>query len=754
MQDRNFRKCKTLLGFFSKDESRVMPEDYHDQITGCIENIVFTSEDTGFTVANLKEPRKKDLTSIVGVMPTIQPGETLFCEGIWKHHARHGKQFEVISYRQTAPQDLLGIQKYLESGFIKGIGPAYAKKIVDTFGLDTLKVIDETPHRLTEIEGIGPKRVELIEECWQDQKAIRGVMIFLQGHHIGPSLAQKIYKLYGDESIAKVQENPYALAKKIFGVGFKTADTIAKNLGFAPSSPHRIDAGIEYLLWEVSGEGHTCLPHEELLTQASALLELDSSLIEERLDALVLSESLVRTHLDQTLFYWVKPLYLAEIGIARELERLVTSKCSLRSIDATKALDWMEEKMGLKLAAQQKLAASLSLEEKVHVITGGPGTGKSTITKGILRITEKLTNNILLAAPTGRAAKRMSEITRKKAFTIHSLLEFDYNHGGFKKDRDNPLVCDLLLIDEASMIDTQLMYALLKAIPSHARVIFIGDVDQLPSVGAGNILKDLILSERLVVTELSQIFRQAAGSKIITNAHKINKGYFPDISNPEGTDFVFIEAEDPSEIQAKILHLIQTELPENYHFNSIDDIQVLSPMRKGGVGIENLNHLLQSHLNPSKTPLFKMGKTFHVHDKVMQLKNNYDKKVFNGDVGRILSIAQAEQEVVVDFDGQSVAYDFSELDELALAYAVSIHKYQGSECPCVIIPIHISHFKLLYRNLVYTGITRGKKLVILIGTKKALFIAIKNDEVKKRFTGLKSFLMQTLCARLPADVSS
>jgi len=724
-----------------------MTEEYHDQITGCVEHIVFSSEETGFTVASLKEPRKKELTSIVGILPTIQPGETLFCEGTWKHHARHGKQFEILSYKQTAPKDVLGIQKYLESGLIKGIGPAYAKRIVDKFGTATLEIIDEDPYRLTEIEGIGEKRIEQIKQCWHDQKSIRNVMVFLQGHQIGPSLAQKIYKLYGDESIAKIQENPYGLAKKIFGVGFKTADTIAKNLGFALTSPHRIDAGIEYLLWEVSNEGHTCLPKEELLKQTSALLEVDSALIEERLDTLVMHERLVTTSLEEEVFYWVRPLYLAEIGIARELERLLTAKCSIRDMDTSKAIEWMEEKMGLRLASQQKAAALLSLEEKFHVITGGPGTGKSTITKGILRITEKLTNSILLAAPTGRAAKRMSEITRRKAFTIHSLLEFDYQHGGFKKDKDNPLVCDLLIVDEASMIDTQLMYALLKAIPSPARVIFLGDVDQLPSVGPGNILKDVISSQRVLVTELSQIFRQAAGSKIITNAHRINKGYFPDISNPEGTDFIFIEAEEPHDIQAKILHLIQQELPAKYHFDSINDIQVLSPMRKGGVGIENLNHLLQSHLNPSSSPLFKFGKTFHIHDKVMQLKNNYDKKVFNGDVGRISSIDTNDQKLCVDFDGDLVDYDFSELDELALAYAVSIHKYQGSECPCVIIPIHISHFKLLYRNLIYTGITRGKKLVILLGTKKALFIAVKNDEVKKRFTGLKTFLIQLLTER-------
>lgn len=729
-----------------------MVEDYRDQITGCIDNIVFCSEETGFTVANLKEPRKKELTSIVGIMPTIQPGETLFCEGLWKHHPRHGKQFEVITYKQTAPKDLIGIQKYLESGLIKGIGPIYAKKIVEKFGLDTLRIIDETPARLTEIDGIGTKRVELIEKHWKDQKSVRHVMIFLQGHQISPNLAQKIYKLYGDQSIEKVKENPYALAKKIFGVGFKTADTIAKNLGFLETSPHRIDAGIEFLLWEIGGDGHVCLPREELINQVKTLLEIDPSLIEKRLDILVMEERLIYTTLEEIPFYWVKPLYLAEVGIARELERLATSKCSIRNIDAEKALGWMEEKMGLRLANQQKTAALLSLEQKIHIITGGPGTGKSTITKGILRITEKLTNSILLAAPTGRAAKRMSEITRKKAFTIHSLLEFDYNNGGFNKGKDNPLVCDLIMIDEASMIDTQLMYALLKAIPSHARVIFIGDVDQLPSVGPGNILKDMISSERIMVTELSQIFRQAAGSKIITNAHSINKGYFPDISNPPGSDFIFIEAEEPEDIQKKILHLIQTELPEKYHFNPFDDIQILSPMRKGGIGIENLNHLLQNALNPSTQPLCKMGRTFHLDDKVIQLKNNYDKKVFNGDVGRIASIAMTKQELVVNFDGNMVPYDFSELDELTLAYAVSIHKYQGSECPCVIIPIHTSHYKLLHRNLIYTGITRGKKLVILIGTKKALFIAVKNDEVKKRFTGLKHFLIAILSpSSVPTD---
>ncbi|MBM3191171.1 MAG: ATP-dependent RecD-like DNA helicase [Chlamydiae bacterium] len=721
-----------------------MTEPYHDQITGCVENIVFASEESGFKIANLKEPKKKELTSILGPLPTIQPGETLFCKGIWKHHPKYGKQFEVTSYEQSAPTDILGIQKYLESGLIKGIGPSYAKKIVDKFGINTLKVLDENPEKLSQIPGIGAKRLELIQKHWKEQHAIRHVMIFLQGHHISPNLAQKIYKLYGDESIQRVQENPYALAKKIFGVGFKTADTIAHHLGFEKSSPHRVDAGIEFLLWELSNEGHVCMPHAELLIQAKTLLEVEETLIEQRLEALSLEQQLIALEIDGILTHWVRPLYLKEISIAQQLDRLLSSKCSLREVDLSKAIDWVEEKMHLRLAEEQKHALLESLQRKIHIITGGPGTGKSTITKGILRITEKLTASILLAAPTGRAAKRLGEITHKKAFTIHSLLEFDYTNGGFKKGKDNPLSCDLLIIDEASMIDTYLMSALLQAIPSHARLILIGDVDQLPSVGPGNVLKDLIQSEKIFVTRLTQIFRQAANSKIITNAHRVNQGYFPDISNEPSSDFIFLESEEPEEIQAKILHLVQNELPQKYHFNPLQDIQILSPMKRGGVGIENLNHLLQKNLNPSTQALHKMGRSFHVGDKVIQLKNNYDKNVFNGDVGFIQDIDFEEELVTVDFDENSVLYNFSDLDELTLAYAISIHKYQGSECPCIIMPIHTSHFKLLYRNLLYTGITRGKKLVVLVGTKKALFLAVKNDTILKRFTGLKHFLCQTL----------
>lgn len=723
-----------------------MSDTPEDQISGSIEQIVFAAEDTGFTVAKLKEPRKEELTCIVGTLPSVKPGESVHCQGVWKHHPKFGKQFSVTAFRQTAPKDLLGIQKYLESGMIKGIGPGYAKRIVREFGTETLNIIDKTPERLLEIEGIGEKRIDMIIQHWQDEKAIRDVMIFLQANGIRPSLAKKIYKLYGDESIRKVKENPYALAKKLFGVGFKTADSIAKNLGIPSHSPHRIDAGIEHVLWELSSDGHTCLPESILIENATALLEVERSNIEERLSALFTEDRLKKAYMDEQCepHYWVKPLYLCEIGIARELERLTSNACAIRDIELEKAIVWMQEQMGLRLAKEQKEAATLSLEKKLHIITGGPGTGKSTITKGILRISEKLTSKILLAAPTGRAAKRMSEITNRKASTIHSLLEYDFNHGGFNKSKENQLSCDLIMIDEASMIDTQLMYSLLRAIPDRARVILIGDVDQLPSVGPGNVLKDLIDSNTISVSKLKFIFRQAKGSKIITNSHSINQGYFPDLSNPEGSDFIYLEASEHEEIQSKILHLVKNELPKKYGFDSFYDIQVLSPMKKGGIGTENLNHLLQTQLNPQSHPLYQMGKCFHVHDKVMQLKNNYDKEVFNGDVGIIQSINREDGEVCVVFDGNEVTYDFSELDELTLAYAVSIHKYQGSECPCVILPVHLSHFKLLYRNLLYTGITRGKKLVILIGTKKALAICIKNDEVIKRYTGLQYFLKNSL----------
>jgi exodeoxyribonuclease V alpha subunit len=709
-----------------------------EEIFGYVEGIVYCDEEKGFTVAKLKEPKKKDLTCIVGAMPSIQPGESLLCRGSWKRHSQYGLQFEVSSFEATAPADVMGIQKYLESGMIKGIGPVYAKRIVEAFGIKTLDMIDQNPEALLDVAGLGEKRVEKIKSCWQEQRQVREVMVFLRGHQVSPSLAQKIFRAYGQDSIEKVKSNPYAMAKEIFGIGFKTADQIGHNLGIPHNSAVRIDAGIEHTLWELSNEGHVCYPKLELIRETSNRLGVTEDEINSRIDLLTKQGELVC----ERELVWVKPLYLCEIGIARELARLSKSHASLRQVDNKRAIPWVEEQLKISFAEEQAQAVAATLNDKIHIITGGPGTGKSTITKAILTILSKLTKKILLAAPTGRAAKRMTEITGFTASTIHSLLEMNFEAGGFKRNKQNPLECDLLIIDEASMIDTQLMHHLLKAIPSHTKVVFIGDVDQLPSVGPGNVLKDLIHSNRLPLTQLKTIFRQAAGSRIITNAHLINAGEFPDLSPMQNNDFFFMSKETPEDVLKCIVELVTKRLPKTYRFHRFDEIQVLAPMKKGIIGTENLNLVLQEALNPSPTPLQKMGRQFHLGDKVMQIRNNYQKEVFNGDVGRITAIDFTEQVLEVLFEHKRVSYDFTEMDELVLAYAVSIHKYQGSECPCIVIPVHTSHFKLLHRNLLYTGVTRGKKLVVLVGTKKALAIAVKNDEVKNRYTGLKEAIQE------------
>lgn len=710
-----------------------------DEICGCIEHIVYADPNRGFTVARLQEPKKPSLTVIVGVLPTLQPGETMRCQGHWKHHPQHGLQFEVLSYDAQAPSDLVGMQKYLESGMVKGVGPKFAARIVKQFGLETLRVIDEAPQRLLEVSGIGEKKRDKILQCWQEQKAIRDVIIFLRKYEISPSFAQKIYKTYGPQSIDKVKSNPYALAREVHGIGFKSADRIAKGLGIENTSWMRIEAGIEHVLWELSSSGHVCFPEKELSTVASEILELPVDAILERMEHMVAHKALYR----QQERIWLKPLYFSELGIAKEIARLMQSPCDTRSIEVTKAIEWAQQRLHIQFAPEQKSAIELGLIKKFLIITGGPGTGKSTITRALIAIAEQVTPKILLAAPTGRAAKRLGEITGKTALTIHALLAQDFQKGGFKHCRDNPLKCNLLIIDEASMIDTLLMHHLLKAIPSHARAIFIGDVDQLPSVGPGNVLKDMILSQALAVITLKQIFRQAKHSQIVMNAHRINEGCVPDITNRSKGDFFFLHAEAPEEILATIVGLVKDRLPSRYSFDRFQEIQVLSPMKRGLIGTENLNVALQEALNPSPTPLLRMGRRFHLGDKVMQIRNNYQKEVYNGDVGKILEIDLEEQLLRVLYDGQTVEYEFCELDELVLAYAVSIHKYQGSECPCILIPIHLSHYKLLYRNLLYTGVTRGKRLVILVGSKRALYVAVKNGETSKRFTGLEDRIRDT-----------
>lgn len=719
-----------------------------EQICGQVERLTYYNSENGYTVAQLKIKGQPATTCVTGIMPGIQPGETVRCFGHWKNHLVHGRQFEMDHFRVEAPADIAGIQKYLGSGLIKGIGAAYSGRIVERFGIETLAIIDCQPEKLLEIPGLGAKRLERIKACWHDQRSIRDVMIFLQGHGVSPIFAQKIFKTYRDKSVATVKENPYALAKDIFGIGFKTADTLAQKMGMAQDSPQRLNAGIEYVLVQLAGDGHVCYPVDEFLQEAEKVLEVSRQLLEGQL-AFLRDEG--RLELRDLIFegkkrpfVWLMPLYLAEMGIARELLRLKKGKSRLRSIDVERALAWVQELLQIQFAPNQIKAIASAVSGKLHIITGGPGTGKSTITHAILSITSKLTEKISLAAPTGRAAKRMSEITGRNASTIHSLLEFDFSTMGFKRNRENPLEADLIIVDEASMIDTYLMNSLLKAVPDTARVIFIGDIHQLPSVGPGNVLKDMISSLGLPVTTLNEIFRQAAGSHIITNAHRINRGIFPQLYNGQDSDFFFMECQENHQVLDTIIKLVSQRLPSRYGFNPSSEIQVLAPMKKGVIGTDNLNQELQKILNPQDSALFRAGFKFQVADKVMQIRNDYKREVFNGDIGFIQEIDPDDQQVIVRFDGREVVYDYSDLNELMLAYAISVHKFQGSECPCIVMPVHTSHFMMLHRNLLYTGITRGKKLVVLVGTKKALAIAVKQDDVMKRHTSLHQTLMELL----------
>lgn len=714
-------------------------------LSGSIEEILFTSEESGFTVAKLKRPREN--VTIVGHFPLLRSGEILTCQGNWKHHPQFGRQFVVTKFELNLPKDLKGIQRYLESGVARGVGPVYAAKIVEAFGSATLEILDKEPDRLKEIDGLGEKRIGRIKESWSEQASIRSVMLFLRTHNIGLSLAQKIYRRYKDQAIEIIRQNPYQLARDIPGIGFKIADQIAQEFAFEKGSSLRIEAGVEYLLTSLSDEGHTCYPKAPFLEICGQFLQAPTDQITSSLEQLIKQERLhtrvLRIEGSDTDYLWSKKLFNIEQAISWELERLRRHPCSIRKIDDARALEWLQQKMNLQFAPEQSKAICLSLQEKIHIITGGPGTGKSTITKAILQLTEQLSSQIILAAPTGRAAKRLSEITRRKALTIHALLEMDFQNKGFKRCKENPLQADLIIIDEASMIDTYLMLSLLKAIPSHARLILIGDVDQLPSVGPGSILNDCIHSTTLATTRLKRIFRQGRGSKIVLNAHRINRGFFPDLSFDEKSDFHYIPAESPEDILRHLLLQLTTELPKT-GWRIFEDVQVLAPMKRGLVGIEHLNHLLQEKLNPSTRSISRMGRSFKIGDKALQIRNNYQKMVFNGDIGRIIDICDEEEELIVQFDEKEAVYSFLELDELVLGYAVSIHKYQGSESPIILLPLHTSHFKLLMRNLLYTGITRGRKKVILIGSKRAIAMAVKNAEIQKRHTGLLHFLQETL----------
>ncbi len=714
------------------------------ELQGQIERITFCNEENGFTVAQLKVRGQRQPVTIVGHLVSPKPGERLRLRGEWNLHPKYGEQFKFTDYETLFPATVAGIEKYLGSGFIKGIGPVMAQRIVKHFGLETFEVIDGQSERLTEVEGIGPKRLEMIRRAWEEQKQIREVMLFLQSHGLSTAFAPKIFKTYGSQAIQVMQENPFQLARDIYGIGFVTADRIAAKLGFDQDHPARLEAGLLYTLQQLSNDGHVYYPVGPLLDKSQELLQVDQEKLTAALSRLSFRQEVIVEDPrepdagPENRAVYLTPFYVAETGAAKRLRTLLQAQQNLPFVDPAKALEWVQQRLDLTLAPQQAEAVLMSLRQKVLIITGGPGTGKTTIINAILKIWERLGKNILLAAPTGRAAKRMSEVTGQEAKTIHRLLEYSQQKGGFQVSEDRTLPCDLLIIDEASMVDILLLHHLLKGVARGTTLILVGDANQLPSVGPGNVFHDLIAAGRIPVVRLTEIFRQARESLIVVNAHRINRGEMPLWKpGPENlADFYFLEQDDPQEVLRLILELVRERIPKRFGFDSVNDIQVLTPMHRGIVGAATLNHTLQQELNPAPDGLNRHGRVFKVNDKVMQIKNNYDKEVFNGDIGRIVKIDQELQEVLISFDQRLVLYDFSELDEIILAYAISVHKSQGSEYPAVVLPLVTQHFLLLQRNLIYTAVTRGKKLVVLVGSKRALAIGIKNDRTTKRLTQL------------------
>jgi exodeoxyribonuclease V alpha subunit len=715
-----------------------------DAIYGILERITFHNEENDFVVARVKEKGKKDLTTVVGGLSGINPGESLRLSGKWVNNSKYGRQFQVEKFETVVPATVNGIEKYLGSGLIKGIGPVMARRIVKMFGLDTLEVIEQRPGELSRIEGIGEKRIAMITKAWEEQKEIKEIMVFLQGYGVSASYSAKIFKKYGRASIKAVRENPYRLAADIRGIGFATADRIAQNMGIDPHSVMRAEEGIIHVLNELTGEGHVYYPRGKLLEQAAEMLQINrDAVLEEALAGLIKGRRVIVEEHAQAVY--LMPLHLAEAGLAGRLCTLSEEPLAARPVDTGKAVSWLEDVLGTKLAAKQKKAVDLAARSKVLVITGGPGTGKTTIIKAIINVFRAMKLKILLAAPTGRAAKKMQEATGYEARTIHRLLEYSPQEGGFQRDRDYPLEADVVIVDEASMIDTILMYHLVKAVPPRAGLILVGDINQLPSVGPGSVLRDVITSGRFPVVTLTEIFRQARESRIVTNAHLVNQGKFPNIRRPpagQAADFYFIKEEDPEKALDKILLLCKKNIARRFGYHPVRDIQVLTPMHRGLLGVSMLNERLQEVLNPNAGKTIRGYKRFKYNDKVMQVVNNYQKEVFNGDIGYITAISPEEQEVSINFDGRTVNYDFSETDEIMLAYAVSIHKAQGSEYPAVVVPVMTQHYVLLQRNLIYTAITRGKKLVILVGSKKALAIAVRNNKPGSRYTMLKERLLQ------------
>ena len=714
-----------------------------------VERITYRNADNGYTVLKCRAKDFRDLVTVVGILPELHVGSVLSLSGSWKTDAKYGRQFSAERCEESLPATAYGIEKYLGSGLVKGIGPKYAQRIVQCFGPDTLEIIEENPERLLEVSGIGKRRVELIRRSWAEQKEIRSVMLFLQEHDVSTGHAAKIYKTYGSESLSVVRENPYRLADDIWGIGFRTADTIAQKLGFGRERPVRLRSGLLYTLNRLADEGHCYATREQLIRTGTELLEVDAELLSEALAEMYLTQDVITESLpDGDEAVYLPPFYHAEHGAARRLGEISAAPTALR-IPVRGLSERIRARTGMDYDDVQLQAIRLAVQSKLLILTGGPGTGKTTTTLGIITAFREAGAQILLAAPTGRAAKRLSEATGMEAKTIHRLLEFKPPEG-YQRGAEQPLEGDVLIVDECSMIDIMLMYSLLRAVPDGMTLILVGDVDQLPSVGAGNVLRDCIESDCFPVVRLTRIFRQAQASRIILNAHRINRGQMPDLSNGKQSDFFFIEEAEPETAAQRITELVRTKLP-GYYRVSPGEIQVLTPMQRGVVGAANLNRILQEAVNPDAEGLHRGGLVYRVGDKVMQIRNNYEKEVFNGDIGRIAAADAEMRTLTVLFDGRPVEYDITELDELVLAYATTIHKSQGSEYPIVVMPVLMTHYVMLQRNLLYTGVTRAKKVLVLVGDKKALFLAVRNVTVRTRNTRLRERIRACLpSARMQA----
>ncbi|MFO0864114.1 MAG: ATP-dependent RecD-like DNA helicase [Gemmataceae bacterium] len=710
-----------------------------EKLSGTIERVTFHNPENGFIVLRVKAKGRRELITVVGRSADAAPGELLDAEGIWQADPEHGPQFAAELIRTAAPHTPEGIEKFLGSGLIRGIGPTYAKKIVAVFGARTLQVLDESPTFLKEIRGIGPRRIQQIRESWNRQKAVRSIMVFLQSHGVGTARAVRIHKTYGDRALDIVRADPYRLAEDIWGFGFRSADELAMRLGIDRQSRQRAQAAVRFALDDAVSNGHCGYPEDQLIQAAQQLVGIDAIILREAVDALVHAGSLVRESVGET-WLWLKRLHDAETTVAERLARFMQSP-SVNNVEA--AAVNIEAAVGLKLAPEQSDALREAARSRVFVVTGGPGTGKTTLVRGILEMFRGSGLRCQLAAPTGRAAKRLSESSGQQAKTLHRLLEFD--RGGPKRNDDRPLQLDLLLIDECSMVDVLLMHQTLRPLPNDARLILVGDVDQLPSVGPGTVLADILDSKAIPFVRLTKIFRQAQESGIVRAAHAIRQGELPE-SSPSGKlgDFYFIEADAPTAIADRVIALLCDRIPARFKMDPFRDVQILTPMNRSELGVTQLNETLQSVLNPAQgdEEVARFGIVFRKGDKVLQTANDYQKEVFNGDVGRVAKIDAEEQELHVDFEGRHVVYEFQELDELSLAYAMTIHKSQGSEYPAVIIPLHSQHFMLLQRNLLYTGVTRGKRLVVIVGSKRALEMAVQRQDDRRRFTRLAWRLMQ------------